>query len=42
MHPRFKLIALIMALAFIAFVCAIEYADRHPITDAEIAASKAR
>jgi len=36
MPQRFKLIILIMVLAFAAFAFSIEYARRHPITEAEI------
>lgn len=33
MHPRFKIIVLIMFLAFIAFAGIIEYAKRHPVDE---------
>jgi len=38
MHPKLKFIALVMVLAFIALIGIIQYAQHHPITEAEITA----
>ncbi|HEY8963659.1 MAG TPA: hypothetical protein VIN59_04260 [Alphaproteobacteria bacterium] len=42
MPKRLKLMVLVMLLAFIALACAIEYADRHPLNDAQIESSRGR